>query len=128
MAIINSQELATLLDGFNHEDRFTKHTLKIARESGLIIVSSIGDDTVVFNGAMTEEFDLFQGGDIFMDKDGFAYTRQKVDKSRKKITSIWEDKSVFKWKFITSIPNSCFSIKRAGKNYCKGIIFNTKDV
>lgn len=128
METITSAELAAKLDGHNTEDKFTRYVIKLAKDSDLVIVSCVGNDTVVFNGAMTEDFDLFRGGKIFMDKDGLAYTKQCVNKRRKPIEAFWEEYKLYTWKFLTLIPHEKYVIKKNSKNWCQGIIFSMNDV
>lgn len=127
MEITTTEALAKLLDGHNLEEGMTKFVLKIARENKLVIVSAIGDDVVVFNGAFSDEVDCFRGGKIFMDKDG-TYTKQSLDRTRKEINVFWEKNRTYLWKFLTLIPHHKYSIKREGRNFCEGIIFSMNDI
>lgn len=125
---MNHQELASQINNFNAEDKFTKFILKEAKNKNLVIITSIGDDTVVLNGALTEEFDLFHGGSIFIDKDELAYKKQSVLNDRKKIDCIWEKNRLFTWKFMTKIPHSKFCFRRNNRSYCEGIVFCLNDI
>ena len=136
MSKLTAQELALLLNGFNSEDNFTRHIVKTAKDSGLVIVATIGDDTVTFSGAITDEFDLFHGGKIFMAKENsicgdveyIPYLKNNESKSRKQIEVFWERHSYFKWKFLTLIKHTTYDLKKDGKNFCKGIIFSLNDI
>lgn len=131
MKTITSVELSELLNGFNVEDKFTRNIVKIAKDSNLVIVSAIGDDTITFSGALTDEFDLLHGGMIFLSKeDGeyLPYLRQNKDKTRSAIEVFWEKHSYFKWKFLTLIKHTTYDLKKDNKNFCKGIIFNLNDI
>lgn len=128
MEVVTAEELSKRLHIHNSEDKFTRCVINLAKNSNLIIVSAIGNDTIVFNGALTEEFDLFKGGKIFIDKDGLAYTKQCANNLRKPIEAFWEEYRMFVWKFLTIIPHSKYCLKKDGKNFCQGIIFNLKDI
>lgn len=128
---ITAEELALSLNCHNLEEGFTKYIINLARNSNLVIVSAIGDDTIVFSGALKDEFDLLHGGQIFLDKEDnecTSYTRQNVDKTRKKIEVLWDKHSYCKWKFITLIKHSTYNLNRGGKGFCKGFIFSTDSI
>jgi len=150
MNTTTSKALADSLNGFNAEDSFTKNVIRLAKDSKLVIVSAIGDDTITLCGGITDEFYLVKGGDIFIAKetipehpyigcdgvkcveksyiDYVPYIKQNEAKSRKRITVIWEEYRFFTWKFITTIPHSTFDMKKNGKNFCKGIVFSLTDI
>ena len=128
---ITAEELAKQLNGFDVNDSFTKAVINLAKNSNLVIVSAIGDDTIIFSGSLKDEFDLFHGGQIFMAKEGdeyYPYLRQDNNKSRKVIEIFWDKHAVFKWKFLTLIKHSTYDLKKDGKSFCKGIIFNLNDI
>ncbi len=131
MQRVTAEELASKLNGFDIEVKFTRNVIKLAKDSDLIIVSAIGDDTIRFSGALTDEFDLRHGGQIFMDKEGneyIPYLRQNQNNTRKIIKVFWDGKSLFRWKFLTLIKHVTYDLKREGKCFCKGIIFNINDI
>lgn len=146
MTPTTSEELAKSLHPWNFEDSFTKHVCRTAKENNLIIVSAIGNDTITFTGALTDEFYLVKGGNIFMAKetvpaiyeDGrilhkeyveyVPYKKQGVNNDRKKIEIFWEEYKLFTWKFLTLIPHHTFEIKKNNKNFCKGIVFSLNDI
>lgn len=113
----------------NYEDNFTKHLLKIARDNRLVILTTVGDSSLIFQGFFKEEADCFRGGDLFLkmeDGDCMVYTKKK--EGSKKISAFWEEYRVFKWRFLTLIPHSKFTVKRNGKNWSESIIFSVDDV
>jgi len=128
---ITADELAKQLNGFDVNDSFTKAVINLAKNSNLVIVSAIGDDTIIFSGSLKDEFDLLHGGQIFMakeDNEYVPYTKQNKDKTRKVIEVFWDKHAVFKWKFLTLIKHSTYDIKKDGRSFCKGIIFNLNDI
>jgi len=131
MMKITADELAKQLNGFDVNDSFTKAVINLAKNSNLVIVSAIGDDTIIFSGSLKDEFDLLHGGQIFMareDNEYIPYTKQSKDKTRKVIEVFWDKHAVFKWKFLTLIKHSTYDIKKDGRSFCKGIIFNLNDI
>ena len=131
MGKITAEELAKELNGFDVNDSFTKRVINTAKYNNLVIVSAIGDDTIIFSGSLKDEFDLLHGGQIFMAKEGdeyVPYTKQDANKSRKVIEVFWDKHSLFKWKFLTRIKHVTYDLRKDGKSFCKGIIFNLNDV
>jgi hypothetical protein len=131
MQKVSTQELASLLNGFDADDRFTRSVVKLAKDSGLIIISALGNDTVILSGAVTDEFDLLHGGQIFISNDNnecMPYTKNNADKTRKQIEVFWEEHSYYKWKFLTLIKHSTYDLKKGGKPFCKGIIFSVTSI
>jgi len=81
--------------------------------------------------ALTDEFELFKGGNIFMAKEGneyLGYLKQSSDCSRKKIEVFWNKNGLFKWKFLTLIKHFTYDLKRDGRSFCKGIVFSLDDI
>ncbi len=68
MSKVTAEELAKQLNGFDVDDSFTKSVINSAKYSNLVIVSAIGDDTIIFSGSLKDEFDLFHFGQIVMVK------------------------------------------------------------
>ena len=129
MSKVTHSDLAKMLDGHDSKDKFTKYVLKMARDSRLIILTTIGDDVLNFSGFMHDEADCLRGGDVFLKIESgecIVYTKKKDDS--KKICSFWDNKSIFKWKFLTNIPNSKFSYTKDGKRWCEAIIFSVDDI
>lgn len=131
MSKVTAEELAKELNGFDVNDSFTKSVINTAKYSNLVIVSAIGDDTIIFSGSLKDEFDLLHGGQIFMAKEGgeyIPYKKQSQDKSRKVIEVFWDKHSLFKWKFLTLIKHVTYDLRKDGRSFCKGIIFSLNDV
>ena len=81
MIKVSAEELAIELNGFDISDRFTSGLVKLAKNSNLIIISALGNDTVILSGAVTDEFDLLHGGQIFMakeDNECIPYTKNNA--------------------------------------------------
>lgn len=118
-------ELAELLNNFNIEDSFTKHAIKIAKDNNLVIITAISNDTITLSGSLVDEFDMLNGGGIFMAREGEEYIPfTKMAPGRKKIEVFFEKYKLYNWKFVTLIPHSTFDVKRNGKCYCKAIVFS----
>lgn len=131
MAKLTTEELSLLINGSKSEDRFTKYVIKMAKDNNLVIVYTIGDDTVMFCGAVTDEFDMLHGGKIFLaieDGECIPYTKNNASKTRKVIEVFWENHSFYKWKFLTLIKHSCYDLKKDNKNFCKGIVFSLDSI
>ncbi len=129
---VTHSELAQIIKNngdCNYEDSFTKGLLKIARDSRLVILTTIGDDVLSFQGFFKDEADGYKGCDLYLrmeDGECFVYTKKK--EGCKKISAFWEEYRVYKWRFLTLIPHSKFVVKRNGKNFSESIIFSVDDI
>ena len=113
----------------NYEDKFTKHLLKVARDNRLVILTTIGDDVLSFQGFFKDEADGYKGSDLYLRmEDGECIVYTKKREGCKKISAFWEEYRVYKWRFLTLIPHSKFVVKRNGKNFSESIIFSVDDI
>ena len=87
---------------------------KRAKELGFVVVYGYSDDNTEFRGAYCEEIGCYDGGRVF--KCGEKY-----------IDAVW-CKGEFTWTYDTNIPHATFEIYDGGENYCRGIVFELKDM
>jgi tetrahydromethanopterin S-methyltransferase subunit F len=130
MQTVTSEQLAKELEGFDTMHTFTRRITNLAKQSNLVIVTARGDDTVMFSGALVDEFDFLKGGDIFMAKendDYYPYIKPKPN--TRKIQAFWEDYKLYKWKFITTIRHVEFTLSNGSRKcFARGIIFSLNDL
>ena len=115
---------------------------ELAKENGLVFVIGASDDLMELDGAIYDEGSCFDGGDVYLDKDGIA---QDGEHLANKITAVWcgkvddesvedqdrfttKDGRVFAWGYITDIPHTTFDIYEDGDPYCRGIVFSIEDL
>lgn len=134
MKYMNVAEFAKKLNGREYLSEITKAEEKQAKELGFVVVFGYSDDTTEFRGAINDEISSFEGAEIFINKDGILeyceeecihYVRAKAES--KSIKAIW-NKEGYSWIYSTFIKHSTFDILEDGEKYCKGIVFNLKDI
>lgn len=114
MILKNKSDFAKQLNGREYLNEISKEETQKAKELGLVIVFGYSDDNAEFRGAINDEIGCFNGGKIF-------------EKNGKYINALW-CKSEFTWTYDTNIPHLTFDIFDNGEKYCKGIIFDKKDL
>lgn len=89
-----------------------------ADKNNLVIVYGCSDDLCVLRGAICDEIDCFDGGEITV--------------HGKSIKIIWHDGfSKYSWTYETDIPHACFDINDPEDNvysYCQAIVFSLDDI
>lgn len=120
---------------------FTKEEIELAKANNLVIVSGASDDLMELEGAIYNEYDVYEGGTVYFDETGKAiacvskyrcevYDEDDLDvdvkdleKNCKYITALW-CKGDATWSYETNIDNITeFNIIEEGEIYCKGFVF-----
>ncbi|UZW13216.1 hypothetical protein OSC52_15370 [Clostridium pasteurianum] len=127
------KEFAIGLTGREYGQEITKDEEKLAKELGLVVVFGYSDDNAEFRGAIYDEAGCYGGGEIFINKDGLIEECEcdckyfKLAKEKAKvIRAIWDKE--YCWKYETNIPHAEFEIFDDGEKFCKGIVFDIKDL
>lgn len=127
------KEFAIALTGREYGNEITSKEEKMAKDLGFVIVFGYSDDTAEFRGAIYDEVGCYEGGEIFIDKDGLIEECEceckyfKLAKEKAKIIkAIWDTE--YCWKYEISIPHAEFEIFEDGEKFCKGIVFDIKDL
>lgn len=136
---MTAKELANLLDGREYGSEITKEEIKIAKESGLVVVFGASDDLMEFCGAIDDEVDCFEGGYAYICENGIYKSPQKCDDcdvceyveaerdACNTISAIWCGNE-FSWTYHTEIPHETFDILEDGGPYCRGIVFSLEEL
>jgi hypothetical protein len=132
---MNIQEFAKQLDGRKYGSEITPAEEKQAKELGFVVVFGASDDLAEFRGAIGDEADCWDGGEILFDKDGIfeecgegcKYSKAAKEKCRV-IEAIWCDEVDYSWTYKTDIPHATFDIMEDGEKYCRGIVFELKSL
>lgn len=137
---MTAKELANLLNGREYGKEITKEEIKIAEESGLVIVFGASDDLMEFLGAICDEVGCYSGEVIHLDENG-VYPKFiesdvcencdffKAELAKKKsITATWCGGDGYLWTYCTDIPHETFDILEDGEKYCWGIVLNIEDL
>lgn len=132
---MNIHEFANLLNGREYGSVITKQEEQKAKELGYVVVFGYSDDCIEFRGAIDDEIGCYGRKKIYLDKDGILeycececkYYQSAKEKS-KVIEAIWDGDEKYRWIFKTEIPHVDFEIFEDGEKFCKGIIFDIKDL
>lgn len=125
------KEFAQSLDGREYNyPQFTKEEIQTAKNNGFVIVYGSSDDLMEFDGAIYDEGDCYNGGNVYFDRDGV-----RDSSAPNKIKAIWcSDNALDKngqridWTYKTDIPHETYMIYDEGEPYCRGIVFSVNDL
>lgn len=134
------QEMADQLDGSEYPLQIGKMMIEYARQQGLVIVYGASDDLMEVEGAIHDEGDCYDGGTLYIDKQGLlpdweqvkddedeaaAYLKRKP--TAKQIEAVWCGEGAA-WTYKTDIPHATFKIMEDGEVYCIGMVFDIKEL
>ncbi len=121
-----------MLNGKEYRFRFTKQEIQIAKDNGFVIVSGKSDDLMEFDGYIYDEAGCFDGGKVYVSETDIS--DEEFPNSRW-IEALWcndeikdADGSLITWTYRTDIPHETFMIYEDGEAYCRGIVFDIKDL
>lgn len=85
---------------------------EIAKDNGFVVVFGYSDDNAEFRGAIFDEIDCYDGGEIF-------------SKDKYYINAVW-CKSDISWTYDTNIPHETFDVLDYEDDsiYCRAIVFD----
>jgi len=131
------KEFSKIFNGRRYGQEITKQEEEKAKELGFVIVFGYSDDNAEFRGAIYEEVGCYNGGEILFDKDGILEECEceckyweKAKEKAKAIKVVWHDDSRegYCWTYETDIPHETFNIIEDSEGYCRGIVFEIKDL
>lgn len=133
------KEFADMLNGREYLREITHAECEEAKALGYIVVFGSSDDLCEFRGAIRDEIDCWNGGIIYIadnkilePPDGECkdincpYFKAAME-SAKTIEAVWRG-GEYAWIYKTDIPHETFSIYEDGDTYCRGIVFEIKDL
>ena len=138
---MDAKELAAKLNGREYLREITDEEAKQAKASGLVVVYGASDDLIEFRGAIHDEGDCYDGGEILFDSKGVlpswgvasdseesaeAYFERKP--KARMIKALFAKEGSYTWTYCTVIPHETFEIVEDGEPYCRGIVFNIGDI
>lgn len=124
------QEFTKMLNGRDYgRSMFSKEEIKIAKENDFVIVTGASDDLIEFRGAIEDEGDCFEGGNVYFTRDGVEHE----GKTPNVIKALWCNETddcgiIIPWTYETDIPHQTFDVIRDGRVYCKGIVFSIDNI
>ena len=107
-------EFAAGLDGREYGNEITPFEAQRAKELGFVVVFGYSDDNAEFEGAIYDEIDCYDGGRVF-------------EQNGKYIDAVWCD-GEYAWTYKTNIPHATFDIYDSKEKYCKGIVFDMREL
>jgi len=128
---MNKVQFAEMLNGREYRHEITKEECRLAEKHGLVVAFGASDDLMEFRGAIHDEFDCYNGGTAYLDKDGLfenvcGEDCPYVEKEMKRcntIRAVWDIIGNPCWAYETEIPHATFNIHADDELYCVGIVF-----
>ena len=131
---MNLRDFAQMLDGREYGyPQFTKEEITIAKENGFVIVTGASDDLVELEGAITDEGDCWEGGEICVHAvSGGRIVDSCTDSDTFCFDVKWckdEDVNgeVIPWTYHVPVEHVHFMVYEDGKPYCRGFVFKVAD-
>jgi len=129
-------EFAEKLNGRKYGSELNRDEAQAAKDLNLVVVFGCSNDNMEFRGAIDDKVSCYDGGFAYLSCDGLLenncpseycphYKRAKA--KAETIEAIW-DNDGYAWTYKTTIPHKTFDILEDGGPYCKGIIFDLRDV
>ena len=135
---ITIKDFAKLLNNREYGEEITDEEIKMAKELGFVVVFGASDDLVELRGVIDDEISCYDGGEIHIDKDceygifeeceyGCKYSQLAREKC-KVIEVLWCEEENISWTYKTDIPHETFNILEGNEVYCRGIVFDVKNL
>lgn len=140
---MDAKELAAKLHGREYLREITDEEAKQAKAAGLVVAFCASDDLIEFRGAIRDEGDCYDGGTVLIDAKGVLPSWDEASESEetaqeyferkakaRTITALWPlaNEPGYTWTYKTDIPHETFEIVEDGEPYCRGIVFNIRDI
>lgn len=132
---MNIHEFAKKLNGREYRHEIGAIEVLEAEKLGFVVVFGYSDDNAEFRGAIDDEIGCYGGGIIYLDKNGILEEcecgckhYESAKGKCKIIAAVWCGNEDYAWSYETSIPHATFDIMDDGEKYCKGIIFDIKEL
>lgn len=134
---MSKETIAEKLNGSEYPLRTSLEIREECRRDGIVIVCGGSDDLMEFSGAIDEEISCYDGGTVYINKQGCVENKCEDDdcpyfkilmNNATKIEALWCDEPDIAWTYKTDIPHSTFLVHEDDEIYCRGIVFNLSDV
>lgn len=114
---MTKEELAAVLNGRQYREVPNLKDTQLAKENNLLIVYGASDDLCEFAGAIDDEFDCYDGGEI------------ECENLPSTIEAIWgEEDGKPSWSYKTDMPHAEFDIYEDDELYCVGMAIDLNEV
>lgn len=113
--IMSKSQLAARLSGGQCGNEITREEEQMAKDNNLVIIFGASDDLCEMRGAIDDEFDCYDGGDI------------ECEEYPGKLRAVWCPENGSSWGYETDLPHATFNIYEDGELYCVGIVVDLKE-
>lgn len=133
---MKKEELAKLLNGREYLEEMSKDEIAMAVSNNLVVVFGASDDHAILEGAISDQVDCYNGGQIFFVNGELLLNKCdyrdcpyhfELKKSAIVINIEW-CKDDYSWVYETEIPHATFAIYEGDEKYCRGIVFHVDDI
>lgn len=112
---MTKEQLAARLNDRQYDDEITREEEQLAKENGLVVIFGASDDLCEMCGAIDDEFDCYEGGDI------------ECEEYPGKLRAVWCPESGGSWGYETDLSHAKFNIYEDDMLYCVGIVVDLKE-
>lgn len=133
MDTMSIYQVAAELHNTEYDKPFLDEYVELLRQAGIVVVTGLGDDIMLFRGAINDGVSCSKGGIAYINENGLIrnecsacdcpYHAEILEKA-KTIKAIWSAGSMYCWTFNTDIHHAEFDILENGLRFCRGIVFN----
>lgn len=131
-------EICARLDGREYGEEITAEIEEGIKWTSLVVVFGASDDIMKFYGAIDDEISCYNGGTAYLGKDGLIENQCSAEdcpyfnhakEQAKTIEACWcDEEGDIAWTYKTEIPHGTFEIFDDEGEYCRGIVFDLKDL
>lgn len=119
-----------------HENQYrlegSKELFNKMKELGLVAVFGASDDILVMKGAINNEF----YSTVHLNENGVIHNRCEDDCpyhndeviNAVRVEPRWCEEPEYSWTYQTTIPHATFDILEDDEKYCRGIVFDLKNL
>jgi hypothetical protein len=132
---MNIYEFADKLTGRQMGFEISRAEELQAKELGFVVIFGASDDLAEIRGAIDDEVGCFDGGMILLDKNGLfedcdceCKHSEAAKEKTKSVEAVWDDGTGLSWSYKTDIPHATFEIVEDGEPYCRGIVFDIREL
>ena len=133
---MTKKEMARLINGRQVGCELSRDEAELAGGSGLVVIYGASDDLMEIQGAISDEVGCYNGGTAFF-WDGEILAPECEDErcpheirrqeNSKTVRAVWDEEG-FSWTYKTNIPHETFEILELNEKFCRGIVFDIKEV
>ncbi|NIB43836.1 hypothetical protein HBA55_29810 [Pseudomaricurvus alkylphenolicus] len=137
---MNAKQLAEELQRQQYPLALSAERREKIKAAGLIVVMGHSDDVMLLLGAITDEFDCYDGGTALIDSKGLLPARENLEEdheleeyfARKRIAvpleALWCAEPEHCWTYKTEIPHETFELFDDEEPYCRGLVMDIQDL